>query len=114
MVTIVDSRVTVDSLTSRTERQLKCKRPMKRRKHLEGSRPFLDFIVLLFFFVDFFLTQIQKVSSIDIVESTEIIQHIITQIFIISGFSAKVSVLLLYYELIRVNRFSAFGPLPFF
>lgn len=62
-----------------------------------------DFVVLLFFFVVFFLTQSQRVSSIDIIESTEIVEHIITQIFIISGFAAKVSVLLLYCELICVE-----------
>jgi hypothetical protein len=83
---------------------------------LEGSRPFLDFSVLLFLFavVFFFLTRIRRLSSIDIIKSIEIIQHIITQIFIISGLTAKVSVLLLYCEPIGVERLSDFGTLPFF
>jgi hypothetical protein len=80
---------------------------------LEGSRP-SRFHCPPLLFCRFFLTQSQRVSSIDIVESTEIVEHIITQIFIISGFAAKVSVLLLYCELICVERSSEFGTLPFF
>lgn len=53
-------------------------------------------------------------SSVDIVESTEIIEHVVAQIFIISGFAAKVSVLLLYCELFRVHRVDGIESLPSF